>query len=451
MGEISVYEEKILSFPVGGTAEITERYLVHAHPVKRGFPKGISKFITLRKKGGFINEIYLVTDVIEIYPTNVKFDGKNLSSDKKDRIIGYIRDREKTFGFGEDKYAYRFYLLEKYKDVSPAIQITPNPRSFIYHTEGDEIFKTIKSDKSSKYLNESRKWLITVAVSGDKGYNIFDAAEELDGIWWTSSKATKNIEVNDIVYMYVGVPYSKIMYKFVCTSVDKDSDSNASLGDKKYWNNPNIQTDQNVDCFKLEKIQFVDDDSLSLKKLNELKLVKTHIQGSFKSDNNTELFSYIDNQFMKKLKDITIDEYYMQVNKDGDVLQVDDVPCKPSIADKTKYHTSYKRNPQIGRYAIQKAGYKCEIDSTHKTFISRGSGKPYLESHHLVPMSAQSYFKNSLDVPANMIALCSSCHNEIHYGENREVLIRDLYNKRKDRLLKAGIDISVDELIKLYI
>ena len=58
----------------------------------------------------------------------------------------------------------------------------------------------------------SRKWIITASVDE---YDILGAVEKYGDIWSAASAKTSNIEVDDIVYLYVGAPYKKIMYKFV--------------------------------------------------------------------------------------------------------------------------------------------------------------------------------------------------------------------------------------------
>ena len=68
----------------------------------------------------------------------------------------------------------------------------------------------------------------------------------------------------------------------------------------------------------------------------------------------------------------------------------------------------------------------------------------------MVPMKYSDDFSVSLDVPANIVSLCSNCHNEIHYGKNYEQLIERLYERRKDLLRKVGIDISLEKLKEMY-
>lgn len=110
----------------------------------------------------------------------------------------------------------------------------------------------------------------------------------------------------------------------------------------------------------------------------------------------------------------------------------------------------YPRNRAISLFALDKAAHKCEIDGTHATFTRRIDGMPYTEPHHLIPMAMQDRFDVSLDIPENIVSLCSNCHNEIHYGKHAESLITKLYWQRKSSLESLGIVLSLDELLWFY-
>ena len=76
----------------------------------------------------------------------------------------------------------------------------------------------------------------------------------------------------------------------------------------------------------------------------------------------------------------------------------------------------------------------------------------YVEAHHLIPMEFQDLFSNSIDVEANVVSLCSICHDQIHHGRmaDKRMIITDLFNKRATRLSNAGISISLQQLISFY-
>lgn len=121
--------------------------------------------------------------------------------------------------------------------------------------------------------------------------------------------------------------------------------------------------------------------------------------------------------------------------------------------------TSIKRNsknPILGKKAIIQADYKCENYNAHSTFTSLRTGKPFMEAHHLIPMSYQEYiwnkFKVNVDCLENLVSLCPNCHRTIHYAcnEEKKVIINNLYKIKEEDFKRIGLSIGVDELIKLY-
>ena len=112
----------------------------------------------------------------------------------------------------------------------------------------------------------------------------------------------------------------------------------------------------------------------------------------------------------------------------------------------------FPRDPTVAANALAEGKFLCAYDDSHFTFISKKSEHMYVEAHHLIPISLSDNFDNSLDVEANVIPLCSICHDCIHHGTNddRTKLLKKLYHKRKDRLEKAGISISFEQLLLFY-
>lgn len=127
-----------------------------------------------------------------------------------------------------------------------------------------------------------------------------------------------------------------------------------------------------------------------------------------------------------------------------------DLPKEKYAEVSESSHEYNRRDPQVIINALAEVNYKCEINNTHFTFIRKNCDLPYTEGHHLIPLKFQNRFKVNLDIEANVVSLCSSCHNLLHYGRDYEVLLKDLYEYRKDRLSKCGIDITFDELKSFY-
>ena len=125
-------------------------------------------------------------------------------------------------------------------------------------------------------------------------------------------------------------------------------------------------------------------------------------------------------------------------------------PEKKSEPLEGKGRIVYTRRKEISINALKRANHLCEIDDKHPGFIRKSDGTNYTEPHHLIPMHMQWYFENSLDVEANITSLCSNCHNLLHYGADKEEVLKSLYDLRKKELKEAGIEISFDKLLSMY-
>lgn len=110
---------------------------------------------------------------------------------------------------------------------------------------------------------------------------------------------------------------------------------------------------------------------------------------------------------------------------------------------------AFLKRPETAEKAIENAGRKCEVCSTQKTF-TMDDGKEYMEAHHLIPLSKNTNFDDSLSQSENIICLCPNCHREIHRGRNRLELVEELWNQRKTELKAAGIGIKLSDLKAYY-
>lgn len=136
--------------------------------------------------------------------------------------------------------------------------------------------------------------------------------------------------------------------------------------------------------------------------------------------------------------------------KEGGEIKISETPQEKKDLVSSKNGNKYPRNKEVAKNSLKLSDFKCEINSQHKTFNRKNNGLPYTEPHHLIPLSKHSDFKNSLDVEHNIVSLCSNCHNEIHYGENYEELITQLYNQRKEKLKHMNIDVNLQTLLSYY-
>lgn len=113
----------------------------------------------------------------------------------------------------------------------------------------------------------------------------------------------------------------------------------------------------------------------------------------------------------------------------------------------------YPRDVKQAAIALTLANHTCEYDQNLPTFISKSSGKTYVEAHHLIPVKYYEDFEHSIDVPENIVALNPTIHRQIHHGndEDKRVIIEKLFNERSEKLKAAGLEITLMDLVKMYV
>lgn len=109
------------------------------------------------------------------------------------------------------------------------------------------------------------------------------------------------------------------------------------------------------------------------------------------------------------------------------------------------------RDVNVSFNALKIANFKCECNEQHITFIRKSNNLPYSEGHHIIPLKYQDRFDVNLDVEANVVSLCSNCHNKLHYGKDFAETLKVIFtDERRSRLKKCGIDISFEDLLEMY-
>jgi hypothetical protein len=158
----------------------------------------------------------------------------------------------------------------------------------------------------------------------------------------------------------------------------------------------------------------------------------------FKS-NNLEINDFAikinSSEISEEEKKRMIDEYRIE----HDLLETDDEIVYSSVNIKSQ--------------AKLDADFICEFNHEHKTFIAKADNNNYVEAHHLIPFSKRKEFDLNIDVLENIVCLCPNCHRRIHLAikDDREKMLKKLYEKRLNKLQEVGIDIKVEDLIKFYI
>lgn len=109
----------------------------------------------------------------------------------------------------------------------------------------------------------------------------------------------------------------------------------------------------------------------------------------------------------------------------------------------------YKRKLQVALDVMAEANYRCEASPGHRLFVSKATGKNYLEAHHIIPVSLSQQFSQQLDVKENVVCLCPFCHRALHHAEPR-VAIPILNRVVKQRPVFEKFGVSLEDLYNFY-
>lgn len=162
------------------------------------------------------------------------------------------------------------------------------------------------------------------------------------------------------------------------------------------------------------------------------------------------------NKYVPSVKDNKTDreneaQYDLDVDSEVNATYLS-TPAPAPAAKSGSKGKRYATKPSLGVGALKNANYTCEVCGTKITFSRKKGGAQYMEAHHLIPMSKQGLYMNSIDHTANLICLCPTCHKKIHYGKDSEVkqMLNKLYTKRQAKLKSAGIDVDKTDITTLY-
>lgn len=155
-------------------------------------------------------------------------------------VINIKLDREKIKKLLKKNGFYKAYHMNKTDWITIALNDTLKDK---------EIIELI--EESYELVKTSEEWIIPANATYFDVISYFDNNKIIE--WKQSSK----ILIDDIVYIYIGAPYSKIMYKCKAKEVNIPYD----------YKDDNIKMNY---IMKLEVIKKYTKDKLTFKKLNEL-------------------------------------------------------------------------------------------------------------------------------------------------------------------------------------
>lgn len=288
------------------------------------------------------------------------------------------------------------------------------------------------------------RYIISANVEKSDGYNIIEAFKKYSEIDWHKVSITNGIQIGDVVYIYISAPIHQIKYKCIC--VNNNVNVSNRIDDKEFYNDKD-KYHEYKEFYRLRLVESYSDDNeyYKLGTFKALNLVNPEFSFRWTINDKTylNLFEHLEYYDEYVLNDLnTFDA--------RDFVLVDFKPKEkqtPSIVNGRK---RWDRNYTVARRSLRMEGFKCMIDEEHTSFFRRNSTEKYMEAHHLVPLEFSDEFAVSLDVEANIVSLCSNCHNQIHYGEGADELITKLYDLRREYLLESGINISLERLLNMY-
>ena len=150
------------------------------------------------------------------YGIIMNIDLSKISNDHENvEIINIKLDKDKINDLLNKKGFYKAYHMNKEDWITISLN----------DTLSDEYIIDLL-DESYDLVNEPEEWIVPANPNYYDIVNCFNDSYEI--IW----KQSSNIHVSDIVYIYVGEPYSKIMYKCIVTSTNipyKYKDKNVEM------------------------------------------------------------------------------------------------------------------------------------------------------------------------------------------------------------------------------
>lgn len=193
---------------------------------------------------------------------------------------------------------------------------------------------------------------------------------------------------------------------------------------------------------------------------NEYKYnIKSVLSKLKKADNQFEnlkrFVEFVDKQNLTQAEvKMPVDEDIME--SDDDVTDIYDIHRMPERSVDSKGRRRFKTQRKIREAVLKKAKYLCDCNDKKHFYFESVDLHNYVEGHHIIPMNRQEeyYFDSSIniDIPNNIVALCPTCHSQIHCGSRQAKLevLSELYVRNKQKLLTINRELSLSVLASYY-
>ncbi|MDR3585063.1 MAG: HNH endonuclease [Desulfosporosinus sp.] len=190
-----------------------------------------------------------------------------------------------------------------------------------------------------------------------------------------------------------------------------EAKSTKNLEQKLYW----------LHAQKIEDLAFIiENDSIWNSYQNASELIKITRYWNFVREDYTKNKEKLTLYWKYTMHDIpskeSFDEAYQKQLEEFKAISADELKRRMAEFNRKPEkievltHT-YIRNPYVVIGVLNRSQGICESCKDKAPFIRKKDGTPYLEIHHLVPLS-----ENGDDTLENAVALCPNCHRKMHYG-----------------------------------
>ena len=102
----------VLCLATGKSYNIVLETCVTAHPACPPYPRWTPIYVIPIKKGGYLEHLYRVVEIIECFPDDIYKCDHHLSAERFNNLCQYHEKRSKSFGYGKANTKYRFYILK---------------------------------------------------------------------------------------------------------------------------------------------------------------------------------------------------------------------------------------------------------------------------------------------------------------------------------------------------
>ena len=125
-----------------------------------------------------------------------------------------------------------------------------------------------------------------------------------------------------------------------------------------------------------------------------------------------EIVRSLDEQKAKEARALTDDEVAERARRTG----------RAKVGVRAATVQQHQRSPYVAEHAKRRANGICELCKQPAPFSDK-SGRPYLETHHIVWLA-----RGGEDTIENTVALCPNCHKRMHVLSNQtdQELLRDV-------------------------